>query len=286
MNAMDSTTNAKLINSGLESDVYDVKDHDGRELILKKAKSTGRQNYLFEAYAYRSLKSLGALVPDVVRVNAEELLMTKLLGDVMDDQIDLYGNDQLFEDIAHNLALCANVTLQGYGRAVQDGDSFVGQYPTWSKLLDAAEQLFDSPEVMNELGRNDIAKLRSIWRVQKPKVRLEQGALVHGDFAMSSLFVEDQKFTGIIDFGDAVIGDPLMDIAYFRFKEITKGYGQDVYERLLRHYTDARKIIIDDELEEKIVFYMIYWGLKRLEHCPSQELRKKFVAKLKAVSDL
>jgi aminoglycoside phosphotransferase (APT) family kinase protein len=115
---------------------------------------------------------------------------------------------------------------------------------------------------------------------------LDQGALVHGDFAMSSLLVDGQSFTGVIDFGDAFIGDPLMDIAYFRFKEITKSYGHDIYRRLLRHYTDARKIILDDELEQKIVFYMIYWGLKRLEHCPDQELRKKFAAKLRMVCDI
>ena len=286
MHAANGTTNVKPINFGIESDVYSVEDHNGRELIFKKAKSTGRQNYLFEAYACRKLKSLGALVPDVVRVNPKELLMTKLLGATMDDQIELYGNNQLFDDIAHNLALCANVTLQGYGRAVQDGDSFVGKYSSWSEFLNATEQLFDSPEITSELEDGNIAKLHSVWISQKSKMALDQGTLVHGDFAMSSLLVEGRRLTGIIDFGDAFIGDPLMDIAYFRLKEITKSYGRAIYRLLLRYYADTRKIAIDDELEKKIIFYMIYWGLKRLEHCPDQELRKKFVAKLKVVSDL
>jgi aminoglycoside phosphotransferase (APT) family kinase protein len=286
MHLANDLANAQLIDSGLESDVYYINSHDGRELILKKSKLSGRQNYLFEACAYRSLRSLGARVPEVVRVNSEELLMTRLSGGVMDDQAELYDNDQLFADIAYNLALCNSVTFEGFGGAVQSGDSFVGEYPTWAAFLDTTEQLFEDPEIVGELGEAYIAKLRSTWKSQKPKMTLYQGALVHGDFAMSSLFVDGQSLTGVIDFGDAFIGDPLMDIAYFRFKEITKSYGYDIYRRLLRHYADARKLTLDSELEQKIVFYMIYWGLKRLEHCPDRELRKKFAAKLKIVGDL
>ncbi len=279
---MHTITNIKLIDSGLESDVYSVEDHEGRELILKKAKPTGRQNYLFEAHAYRRLKSLGALVPDVIQASSDDLLITKLPGYIMDDHAELYDNDQLFEDIARNLALCRNVTFRGYGSAVRNGDLFVGEYSTWPEFLDSAEQLFESPKIISELHKNEIAKLSSMWRAQKPRVKLEQGALVHGDFAMSSLFVDGQTLTGIIDFGDAFIGDPLMDIAYFRLKEISKTYGQDVYRRLLRHYTNTPT----DDSEQKIMFYMIYWGLKRLEHCPDPELKKKFATKLKMVCDL
>lgn len=283
MHDTNSVTEARLIDSGLESDVYYVKDQNGCELILKKAKATGRQNYLFEAYACRTLKSFGALIPDVVRVNNNELLMTKLPGSTMDDQSELYENDQLFDDIAQNLALYSRVTFQGFGNAVKKGNSFVGEYSTWLEFLNVAGHLFENHRVRSKLEEADIAKLHSIWRAQKPKMTLDQGTLVHGDFALSSLFVEGQSFTGIIDFGDAFIGDPIMDIAYFRFKEITKSYGKDIYRRLLRRYTDARNIIVDDEFERKIKFYMIYWGLKRLEHCPDHELQKKFVTKLKMV---
>lgn len=279
-----STPNT-LIDSGLESDVYRVKDDSGRDLILKKRKLTGRQDYLFEAYAYRQLAALGALVPEVIRVDADELLMTRLSGREMDDQSELYSDERLFADIARNLALCSDVKFKGFGFAAQTGGLFTGEHSTWLDFLNTSEQSFENPNIADSgLGESFIARLHDTWNIQKPNMDLEQGTLVHGDFAMSSLFVEGRRLTGIIDFGDAFIGDPLMDIAYFRLKEITKPYGEDTYRRLLRHYADVRNITINNELEQKIIFYMIYWGLKRLEHCPDQELKRKFASKLKLVA--
>lgn len=276
----------QLPNSGLESTVSRVKDDGGRDLILKKRKPTGRQNYLFEAYAYRQLKALDALVPEAVRVSPDELLMTAIAGQEMDDQPNLYTSEQFFADIATNLALCNGVTFQGFGPTILKGDLFTGEYNSWSDFLDTTERLFESPEFTESgLGENSLAKLHSAWNAQKPNMQLEQGRLVHGDFAMSSIFVDNGKLTGIIDFGDAFIGDPLMDIAYFRFKEITKPYGEDIYRRLLRHYAKVRDLTVNDKLEQKIIFYMVYWGLKRLEHCPDEELRGKFADKLEVVAN-
>jgi hypothetical protein len=68
---------------------------------LKKRKPAGKQNYLFEAYAYRQLTALGALVPEVVRASPEELLMTQLAGREMDDQDELYTDEQLFANITY-----------------------------------------------------------------------------------------------------------------------------------------------------------------------------------------
>lgn len=287
MSLENSLTNKNLIETGLESNVYSVKDHYGQSLILKKHKSTCRQNYLFEVYAYERLGELGALVPTVVRASSEEILMTRLSGNEMDDQLELYGDEQLFIEIAQNLALSSKLKFQGFGLAVQKGDSFVGKNSTWAEFLSTAEQLFKSPHILESgLDKNWVTKLKKIWKAQKPNMALEQGVLVHGDFAMSSIFVNDRSLSGIIDFGDAFIGDPLMDIAYFRFKEITKNYGQDIYQRLLRHYANTRKITVNNELEQKIIFYMIYWGLKRLEHCPDEFMKEKFTDKLRVVASL
>lgn len=115
---------------------------------------------------------------------------------------------------------------------------------------------------------------------------LSQGVLVHGDFAMSALFVNNNQFEGIIDFGDAFVGDPLVDIAYFRFKEITKEYGEQVYANLLQAYIEMGGMKVTPETERRILFYTIYWGLRRLRHCPDSSLRLKFVEKLTKISTL
>ena len=107
--------------------------------------------------------------------------------------------------------------------------------------------------------------------------------LVHGDFALSAIFVKDKHYEGIIDYGDAFIGDPLMDIAYFRFKEITKGYGQQIYRLLLEQYLQITGI--DREYAEEVIsLYMIYWAVERI-HADNieQDLINKFLEKTDAL---
>ena len=125
--------------------------------------------------------------------------------------------------------------------------------------------------------------MHDFWEAALPGISLKQGSLVHGDFAMSAIFVEGSTYAGLIDFGDALIGDPVMDLAYFRFKEITKPYGPATYDLLCRAYQHATGRSI---AEQRVLFYMIYWGLERLAHCPDAALHTKFGDKFHEVAEL
>src|SRR5215471_4205206 len=108
----------ELITSGLESRTYRVADSDGTPLILKERKPSGRQNYPFEAYAYRELAKLGAHVPTVKSADTGHLLMSAFSGEPLDDKPELYTNDTLLAAIAKDLALCRRLTFKGFGTAV------------------------------------------------------------------------------------------------------------------------------------------------------------------------
>lgn len=277
-----------LIESGLESEVYLVKDPQGKNLILKQRKPTGKHNYLFEAYVYEALGKRGARVPEVIGVTNERLVMTQLSGQEMDDREELFHNTALFRDIARSLSKCREMRLHGFGHVVQSESGFTGQYATWQSFLLATEKLFDSKNITNSgLAKNELTRLQDFWTKTVKEIDLSYGMLVHGDFALSAIFVDDEKFTGIIDFGDAFIGDPLMDIAYFKFKEITKSYGTQLYVNMLKAYEQATGLQLqNDETERRITCYMICWGLQRILHCPDDRLKLKFVEKLREVSRL
>ncbi len=79
-------------------------------------------------------------------------------------------------------------------------------------------------------------------------------ALIHGDFGGWNILFEEQsrKISGVIDWGNAVIGDAAMD-----FAELLYDYGPEVTEKILKHYT----IEIDAKFAERMKFYRSLAGL-------------------------
>ena len=279
---MTDQTQVTPIATGLESDVYQIAI-GGIDLVLKVRHPDGKQQYEFEAFAYTNMAMEGAMVPQVMYVDDDSLVMTQLAGDEMDDPSELFHDQGLFASAAADLVRCHDIKLPGFGTATKMNASFVGINGSWRDYLDSMKQTLDSLVPVGTLSDTDIQLLKSFWSSTLPYMTLEEGSLIHGDFAMSAIFVDDTTYTGIIDFGDAFIGDPLMDLAYFRFKEVTKPYGQDIYDLLVDEYRKTADRLID---EKPILFYMVYWGLQRLSHCPDEILRAKFGDKLHVVADL
>lgn len=274
------TQNAQPIASGLESKVYRVEVDKASSLILKRRLEQGKQNYPFEAYVYRQLIALGAHVPEAIFADEGVLLTSAFFGREMDDQEDLYQDQTLMTAIAQDLALCRRLDFQGFGEPIMQNGEFVGKEANWQEHLDIVKKIFNTRAIMDSgLTQDELQQLQNYWVAVQPTIILPKGRLVHGDFAMSAIFVKDRQFEGIIDFGDAFIGDPLLDLAHFRFKEITKPYGKDLYQSLLKHYGRIVGFAADDLFEQTIRFYMIYWALVRVSSCPDERFRMKFVEK-------
>lgn len=275
---------AQLVSSGLESEVFLMRSPSSG-LVLKKRRQGGRQQYPFEAFAYTEMKRRGAAVPDVLYADEDILLMTKLAGEEIDDKEDAFKDERLYNLIGKDLAAARSIQFAGYGTAHEQDNSFVGEFATWQEYLGSVQGELDALVPMGSLSQLDIEILQAYWHDQCRKIRVDAGSLVHGDFAMSAIFALDREYTGLIDFGDAFIGDPLMDIAYFRFKEVTKPYGASLYDLLANAYCEAASLKRDVEFEKNIRLYMVYWGARRLAHCPDTELKVKFADKLHVVAE-
>jgi hypothetical protein len=69
------------------------------------------------------------------------------------------------------------------------------------------------------------------------------GHLLHGDFNPRHVYAHGGRLTGIIDWGDAICGDPIYDLGRVLHSAVLdKGdikYGLDVVSRLLETYGDA-----------------------------------------------
>jgi len=270
----------KPIESGAESIVYSLTNSDGSVYIVKNRQPKGKVHYRFEAYLYEKLYQLGARVPQVVSVNDDELVMTALQGETIDDRTDLFGDSAIFQKAADDLLLSRKLTFQGYGPAALVDGEYVGESKSWNEFLNSTLAVLETSTLLSPAQKE---VLLEYWKKVAPAIRLNEGMLVHGDFALSAIFVHNNKYEGIIDYGDAFIGDPLMDLAYFRFKEMTKDYGYEIYSLLKNSY--VKNLDIDDEtLERIIVFYMVYWAVVRV-HADNLDvaLIEKFIDKTEAL---
>jgi len=80
------------------------------------------------------------------------------------------------------------------------------------------------------------------------------GSLCHGDLKAAHILVDAGRLAGVIDWGDAVVGDPLWDIARFAHRVDARSVAL-----LLAGYDPERAMV--DELAWRVPLYGMLWML-------------------------
>ena len=83
---------------------------------------------------------------------------------------------------------------------------------------------------------------------------VEVGALCHGDLKPAHILVDAGRLAGVIDWGDAVVGDPLWDIARFAHRTDERSISL-----LLEGYDPDLAIV--GELASRVALYGVLWML-------------------------
>jgi aminoglycoside phosphotransferase (APT) family kinase protein len=83
---------------------------------------------------------------------------------------------------------------------------------------------------------------------------IEVGSLCHGDLKVGHVLVDDDRLAGVIDWGDAVVGDPVWDIARFAHRADASSLS------LLLEGYDPDGVLVDD-LAWRIPLYGALWRL-------------------------
>ena len=79
-------------------------------------------------------------------------------------------------------------------------------------------------------------------------------SVCHGDLKAAHILVDAGQLCGVIDWGDAVVADPLWDIARFAHRT-----DEESLSRLLEGYDPDRMLI--DELAWRVPLYGALWNL-------------------------
>jgi aminoglycoside phosphotransferase (APT) family kinase protein len=82
----------------------------------------------------------------------------------------------------------------------------------------------------------------------EPALRPWTNVFTHGDLQSAHVFVDGDRVTGIIDWSDAVAGDPLFDLAILTvghaewLDDVERGYGEDLDRDVVRGWWSLRKV--------------------------------------------
>ena len=190
----------------------------GRRPVVLKA--TAERDVLAEAATLRLVREAGVPAPRLLAVGEERALpggrwiVMERAGGMRLAQIAEHDLDSALRGLAACLGRLHGIDRAGYGWLSRAG---VGRFDSWSTWL-------------RHVLRNDLRILRT-HRAIRPEVagaleacfarhasELDRrpARLLHGDLGDTEVFVDDNlEVSAVVDWADAVLGDPLYDFARF-----------------------------------------------------------------------
>lgn len=230
---------------------YLVRAADHRRFIVKIGP---RSEMVAEAWACRRLARIGVPVPEVVSLEQDHgdagvaVLILSFLPGVPSDAPVIFG--EAGRAIRHVHAQ----QLPGWGPLIveADGHRARGRFDSWREYV--LDELSGLPELVTAgiIDARLAVAARDCVAVEEVLGYRGQGVLLHNDLKPTHLFaLEDggqMRLAGIIDWGDAGVGDPLVDLARLSMsgpealRAFSAGYGIELTPTL--HRTLARYRIL------------------------------------------
>lgn len=255
---------------------------DGRDYIVRVNNAAhARESFEKDDYAWRHFA--GDLpIPRVVAIGetgsewyavSERLPGTTLSGLTGDQR------DGLLPEVIDMLETIGNTDIsgsQGYGDWDGSGD---GRYRTWPEYL--AQIIENEPEGsyyanwhamfdesflerdVYEAGYRRMMELTAFCR--------DTRSLVHNDIQFENILSDGERITGMIDWANALYGDPLYDVARWLWWTGAPGWF-DHGDDLLRARLSGTA-----HFDERITCYLLHLGLDDLKFCTKNGMRAWYV---------
>lgn len=182
-------------------------------------KANGDRSTTAEALVAQWVRDAGVPAPEIIASGADSrlpggtwIVMPRMPGTAMDPGTATPAQTATtIADVARHLKTLGETTLPGWGRIGDDGRGTSPSWPQWlrDRVADRAGVLGDRlPEGFLTSAFQAIDAL-----APEP----ECGAVLQADLGPAHILVDPPSgtVTGILDWADAVIGDPLFDIATF-----------------------------------------------------------------------
>ena len=211
---------------------------DGRAFVLRINQAAhAAESFSKDEYAGRNFASPGLPIPRIVAHGKTEqgyyAIGERVAGRTLMD-CTLAERRALLPALLDTLdALGAADTSASSGYGDWDGDG-AGRYTSWPAFLAEIDKNHDDGFYLNWHRYFDASFLeRDVFdRVYQRMVALAAQVpnlrqLVHNDYQFENILTDGERMTGVIDWANALYGDPLYDVAWLNFISIHPGWWFD-----------------------------------------------------------
>ncbi len=237
--------------------VYEV-DADGRRFVVKA--SLMHDALRAEAWACARGANAGCAAPAILghgRLGPEDSMSAFIMCRV--DGWPIVAGHPALPEVGGVLRRLHDVRLPGFGWLAEASWDERGDFSlrdsSWLGFLKGicgdARSLMDSYVVTAPVAEATAAALDAHAAAL---AAVEVGSLCHGDLKAAHILVKAGRLAGVIDWGDAVVGDPLWDIARFALRA-----DAGAVSLLLEGYDPERAMV--DELAWRVPLYGVLWML-------------------------
>lgn len=192
----------------------------GPPVVLK---ASALQNVAIEAATCERATNAGVPAPEVVAQGTDQrlpgsrwFLMRRVPGRRWNEvTFDRQGDLAVLEQLAACFRALHAVRLPGYGPLTEGG---VGDRATWTECLaDGFHASADPLIARGHLTAEFHELVDDVIDAMAPVLATRPGALIHGDLGDGEIYVDPYtaKIGGLVDWGAAVVGDPLYEFARF-----------------------------------------------------------------------
>lgn len=178
-------------------------------------------SYATDAAISRRLAGSGIPVPRVLdfgRDGEHYWAISERASGVTVDSLDPGAQLALREDLVRVLIAIHNTPVDqtsGFGPVNEDGNA---GHPTWRDFLTTegmADGFVDWDGVRARATLDQTRLIEAAWETAARLIPAcpEERALLHGDFSLDNIVAGHDGITGVIDWSNALHGDPLWDVA-------------------------------------------------------------------------
>lgn len=181
------------------------------------------------------------------------MLMDKVPGISLGNMLDLPGRcPDICRDMARRLALVHKVPVERVAQCFTGGPS-----RTSEKVLVIIEQEFAAWEALDMPSA--VFEAAFSWLRRNAKLNDDAPpALVHGDYGLQNILVQDRKASAILDWEFSYIGNPAFDLGYF----YDQAEDMDSWPSFLQAYAVAgAPLPNEDQLNYNILFAALRMGV-------------------------
>lgn len=254
---------------------------DGRDWVIRW--SDLPDNFARDVFATRFAAD-GLPIPPITDFGHDELGYFAIAPFVEGSDFELLPADRLSDllpsllDVFRALRRVDLDRLGTSGHGIWDG-SGDGLFPSWQAFL-----LNDKDDTPGSLIRGWRAKLASsplgtgaydeLWRIFTPLVARcpNERRLVHSDLINHNVLAAGDRITAVLDWGSAIYGDPLWDIAWLAFYELWyPAFSQiGLIQRLLDDFVND-PIANPEDIEGRLLCYQLAIGIDSTAYNASRQ---------------